>query len=95
MVLHAAIAGSDNSSTPIVVSYWPSSEPHAAALDDMVFTSASVHFTTSNGTVTAISEASYVNVLVAVEHASILDPASNSTAIFFLTRMVMLDLLAK
>lgn len=95
MVFHGAIAGLDDSSTPVMVSYWPSSEPRAAALGDTVFISASIRFTTSNGTTTAISDASYVNVLVDAERAHILDPASDNTAVFFLTGMVLSDLPVK
>jgi len=64
-------------------------------LDDTVFMSGSIRFTASNGTVTAISDASYVNAVVDAEHASILDPASDLTAIFFLTGMVLSDIPSK
>ena len=69
--------------------------PRAAALDDTVLISASVRFSALNGTVTAISDASFVNVLVEAERADLLDPASDCTAVFFLTGMVLSDLPAK
>ena len=95
MVLHGTVASPHDSTVPIMVSYWPGSEPRAAALDDTVLISASVRFTASNGTVTAISDASFVNVLVEAERADLLDPASDCTAVFFLTGMVLSDLPAK
>lgn len=94
MVFHGTVASSD-SSMPIMISYWPGSEPRAAILDDTVFISGSIWFTASNGTVTAISDVSYVNVLVDAKHASLLEPTSDLTVIFFLTGMVLSDIPSK
>ncbi len=66
------------------------SEPQAAGVNDLAMISASVRFTTSNGTVTAFADASFVNVIVAGNDADIVDPASDATAIFHLTGMVTL-----
>lgn len=90
LCLHSAIASSDNSTTPIVVSYWPGSEPRAAGINDLAMISASVRFTNSNGSVAAFADASFVNVIVAGDDADIVDPASDATAIFHLTGMVTL-----
>jgi hypothetical protein len=88
--IHTAIASNDNSTTPLILTYWPGSEPRATTIDDTILVSGSARFTTSNGTVTAFSDASFVNVVVAAENSGVIDPASDVTAIFFLTGMVLL-----
>jgi len=90
LTLHSAIASSDNSTTPIVISYWPGSEPRATGANDLVMISASVRFTASNGNVTAFADASFVNTIVAADDTGVVDPASDVTAIFHLTGMVTL-----
>ena len=90
LTLHSAIASSDNSTTPIVTSYWPGSEPRATGANDLVIISASVRFTTCNGNVIAFADASFINTIVAADDTGVVDPASDVTAIFHLTGMVTL-----
>jgi len=91
LTIHTAIAASnDNSTTPLILTYWPGSEPRAAGIDDTVLVSGSARFTASNNVLTAFSEASFVNVIIASENSSAVDPASDATAIFFLTGMVLM-----
>lgn len=77
-------------SIPLSVSYWTGAEPSATALDDVIFISGSAHFAMSNGAVKAISEATFINVIVKNGVESF-DPASDTLAMFFLTGMVLSD----
>lgn len=88
MTFHSAFATDDGSTTPAAFNYWPGSEPRAAQINDMVLSSAGVRFSNANKTLTAFCESSFINVLVASEEAGAVNPASDVTAIFFLTGVV-------
>jgi len=77
LTLHSAIASSDNSTTPIVISYWPGSEPRATGANDLVMISASVRFTASNSNVTAFADASFVSTIVAADDIGVVDPRTS------------------
>lgn len=49
--IHTAIVSHDNSTTPLILTYWPGSEPWATTVDDTILVSGSARFTPSNGTV--------------------------------------------
>lgn len=88
MTFHSAFATDDDSTTPAAFSYWPGSEPRATQVNDTVLSSASVRFSNANKTLTAFCESTFVNVLVPSEDSGAVDPASDVTAIFFLTGVV-------
>lgn len=88
LTITSAIANKDHSTAPIHFTYWPGSEPRAAQEGDTVFISGSVCAAVTNGVITFLSSATFVNVIIAGEDAGCVDPASDMTAIFSLTGVV-------